>query len=60
MFDFWYELPFLLRIGLGLLLIGISTLIFFAADRIWPYGWIAGAIMVLGSGAGGNKNGYNF
>lgn len=60
MFEFWYELPWLLRVGLGLVFIGISTLLLLCADRIWPYGWVVGAIMVLASGTGGNKNGYNF
>ena len=60
MFDLWYESPRILRIGLGLLLIGISTVIFFAAERIWIWGWVVGGIMIMASGAGKNKGGYNF
>ena len=47
--EFWYDLPTLLRIALGLF-----------ADRIWPWGWAVGAVMIFASGAGKNKGGYNF
>ena len=60
MFNFWYELPTIFRIVLGLVFIGISTALFFFANTIWPWGWAVGAIMVLASGAGNNKGGYNF
>ncbi len=33
MFDFWYELPRVLRIVLGLAFIAISTLILLLGDR---------------------------
>jgi hypothetical protein len=58
--EFWYDLPTILRIALGLLFIGISTAFFFFADRIWPWGWAVGAVMIFASGAGKNKGGYNF
>lgn len=56
----WFDLPVLLRAALGLVLIGISTFIFFAADRIWIWGWVIGAVFLLGCTAGKNKGGYNF
>jgi hypothetical protein len=60
MFDFWYELPRILRIALGLVFIAISTAILLFGDRIWPWGWVVGAVMIFASGAGSNKGGYNF
>ena len=60
MFDLWYESPVWLRAGIGLILIGISTCLFFFADRIWIWGWAIGFIFLLFSGAGKNKGGYNF
>jgi hypothetical protein len=59
MFSFWYELPQVLRIAVGLVFIAISTALLLA-DRIWIWGWVVGAIMILASGAGKNKGGYNF
>lgn len=60
MFNFWYELPTILRIALGLVFIGISTAVLVFGDRIWIWGFVVGGIMILVSGAGNNKGGYNF
>lgn len=60
MFDFWYELPTILRIALGLVFIGISVAVLVFANRIWIWGFAVGGIMILASGAGNNKGGYNF
>lgn len=58
--NWWYELPVPLRVGLALLLLSISTALFFLADTFWPWGWAFGTILLLFCGAGSNKGGYNF
>ena len=62
MFDFWYELPPLLRAGFGVLLILVAAAIwFFSGGRTYAYGaGIVGLVMVLASNAGGDSNGYKF
>ena len=62
MFDFWYELPTLLRALVGLVLIGVAVLIFFASGgtRIAVGIGVLGVVLLLFSGAGKNKDGYNF
>ena len=62
MFDFWYELPPSLRAGLGLLLMGIAALIFFATEgRLWAVGLgVVGLMFLLFCTAGNNKGGYKF
>ena len=60
-FSFWSDLPPLLRYGVALVLIGISTGLYFLADRIWPWGWVSGIILLLLAGpSDSEKKGYNF
>jgi hypothetical protein len=60
MFDFWYELPPLLRAGLGLLLIVAAVIIFFMTGRVIMIGLaVIGLMMILFSKAG-DSGGYNF
>ena len=58
--EWWYDLPWALRLGFALLLIGISTLILLLADRIWIWGWAVGGVLLFFCGSGSNKGGYNF
>jgi hypothetical protein len=58
-FEFWYDLPILLRVGLSLLLIGISVLTYFTG-RIWISPGAVGMILLFFCGAGRNSDGYNF
>lgn len=62
MFDFWYDLPPILRAGLGLLLIAIAVVIYFASGgRLFAIGCgVVGLVFLLGAGAGHDKGGYNF
>ena len=62
MFDFWFELPKVLRIVMGLAMIGLAGLIFLASEgRTYAIGLgVVGLVFVLFSGAGSNKDGYNF
>ena len=62
MFDFWYELPPLLRAGLGLLLVGVAVAIWFATGgRLYAIGLGAiGIVMILFANAGNDSGGYKF
>ena len=41
--DFWLGLPQWLRFTLAILLLGISTYLYFEGTN-WPWGWVLGAI----------------
>jgi len=62
MFDLWYDLPPILRAGLGLLLIIVAVVIFFASGgTLFAIGCaVVGLVFLLGAGAGSDKGGYNF
>lgn len=62
MFDFWYELPPILRALMGLIMIAVAVLIWFmASGTVYAYGLaIVGLVFLLGAGAGSDKGGYNF
>ena len=60
MFDLWFELPPLLRAGLGLLLLLAFGLIWLLAGRIWFWLGAVGLIFILFSGSGSNSKGYRF
>lgn len=59
-FDIWHDLPVILRVGLSLILIGITVLTIFVGDRIWVLPGAIGLVLLLFAGSGKNKNGYNF
>ena len=62
MFDIWYELPSILRAGLGLLLMGVAAVIYFASGgHLFAVGiGVVGLIFLLFCGAGSNSGGYKF
>jgi len=62
MFDFWFELPTWLRAVMGLVLIGIGVLIFFATGgtRVAIGLGATGLVLVLFAGAGNDSGGYDF
>ena len=60
MFDFWFELPPLLRAGLGLLLIVFAVVIFFLTGRYIMIGLAAAGLMMLLFSKAGDSGGYNF
>ena len=62
MFDFWYDLPPLLRAGMGLVLIGIAVAIFVATGgRLIAVGFgVVGLLFVLFCTAGHDSGGYKF
>ncbi len=45
LFEWWMDKPAWLRALLSLILIGISTAIYFAG-YFWPWGWAIGGIML--------------
>jgi hypothetical protein len=61
MFDFWFDLPPLLRAAFGIVLILVAVLIFFVTGRIIAIGLGAvGLAFVLFSNAGNSSGGYKF
>jgi hypothetical protein len=60
MFDFWYELPPLLRAGLGLLLIIVAVVIFFMTGRVIMIGLAVIGLMFILFSKAGDSGGYNF
>jgi hypothetical protein len=60
MFDFWYELPPLLRAGLGVLLIIVAVVIFFMTGRVIMIGLAAIGLMMILFSKAGDSGGYNF
>ncbi|HEY7088226.1 MAG TPA: hypothetical protein VH518_09070 [Tepidisphaeraceae bacterium] len=61
MFDFWFELPPMLRAGLGVLLLIIGGVLFFVTGGLVFIGLGAvGLMFILFCNAGKDKGGYNF
>lgn len=62
MFDFWFDLPVVLRAVFALILIGVAVLIFFLSGgtRIAIGLGVIGLVLLFASGSGSNKSGYNF
>ena len=62
MFDLWFDLPPILRAGLGLLLMGIAVFIFFMTEgtRIAVGIGAVGLVFLLFCTAGSDRGGYNF
>jgi len=59
--EWWGGQSPLLRYGVGLLFLGISTALYFFADRVWIWGWIIGAVMIMfGGPSDSEKRGYHF
>ena len=59
--QWWADLPAWLRYGVSLALIGVSTYLFFFANRFWPWGWALGLVLLIFSGPSDpEKKGYNF
>jgi hypothetical protein len=60
MLDFWFDQRPLVRFGLSLIVLGVCAGIWFAG-WFWPYGWVIGGVMLLGSfPSSSEKSGYNF
>ena len=62
MFDFWFDLTTPARVLFSLLLVGIAVGIFFLSGgtRVAIGLGVTGLVLLLFSGSGGNKGGYNF
>lgn len=46
MIEWWSELPWGLRLGVALVFILISTVLWFSG-RFWPWGWGVGVVLLL-------------
>ena len=61
MFDFWFELPPILRAVMGLVLIAVAVVVFFLFSGRIAIGLGAiGIVFLLFCKAGSNTGGYNF
>jgi hypothetical protein len=45
-FQWWAGLSTWLKVGVALVLLLISTVLWFAG-RFWPWGWVAGGVLLL-------------
>ena len=60
MLEWWSGLPALLRYGVAVLFLLISTVLWFLG-RFWPWGWAIGIVLLLLSGpSDSEKKGYKF
>ncbi len=50
MINWWWEQTPWLRYGIAILFLAISTGLFFLADRIWPWGWAIGVVLLMLAG----------
>ena len=46
MFTWWFGLPWPLRLGIALLFLAISTILYFVG-YLWPWGWGIGSGLLL-------------
>jgi hypothetical protein len=60
MFDFWFELPPLLRTGMGLVLLIVAAVIFFATGGLIAIGLAVIGLMFILFSKAGDSGGYNF
>jgi hypothetical protein len=62
MFDFWYDLPPILRALMGLVMMAVAVLIWFlTGGTLYAYGLaIVGFVLLLAAGVGSDKGGYKF
>lgn len=45
--EWWGGLPWWLRLGVALLFLLASTVLWFGFDRFWPWGWVVGVVLLL-------------
>lgn len=57
--EWWTGLPWWLRVGVSLVFLLISTVIWFSG-YFWPYGWAVGIVLLLFSfPSAGERKGYH-
>lgn len=60
MLDWWFDQSGWIRYGIPVLLLAISTVLFFLGT-LWPWGWAVGTILLLFAGpSDSEKKGYRF
>ena len=58
--EWWAELHWTTRLLIPLILLGISTALYFC-DIFWPWGWAVGTVLLLFSGrSDAEKKGYRW
>ena len=61
MFDFWFELPPILRAGMGLLMIIIAGVLWYlTGGRLYAYGLAGVGLVLMLFANAGNSGGYKF
>jgi hypothetical protein len=60
LFEWWAGLPTVFKLGVAGLFLLVSTVMWFASDTFWPYGWIAGVVLLLLSFPSGPKGYHDF
>jgi hypothetical protein len=59
MFEWWAGLPWWLRLGVALIFLLISTILWFN-DQFWPWGWaVGGILLVLSFPSSSERKGYH-
>jgi hypothetical protein len=57
----WAGLDWWIRLSVAGFLLAVSTALWVFADRIWPWGWVAGLVLLLlGGRSDSEKKGYHF
>lgn len=60
LFGWWSGLSPVIRYGVALALLAISTVLYLAGT-LWPWGWAVGAVLLLFAGpSDSEKRGYRF
>ena len=61
MIDWWTGLSPWLRYGVAVFFLLVSTILFFAFNTFWPWGWGIGAVLLIFAGpSDSEKKGYRF
>lgn len=60
MFEWWSNLPAVLRYGVAIAFLAASTILLLSG-RFWPWGWAVGIVLLLLAGpSDSEKKGYRF
>jgi len=59
--EWWAGLDWKIRLLIPVILLAISTALWLLANLIWPWGWVAGVVLLLAGGRSeSEKKGYHF
>ena len=61
MFGWWANLSPWIRYGVAVFFLLLSTVLFFGFQRLWPWGWAVGTVLLFLAGpSDSEKKGYRF